>query len=63
VADDCDNVLSPRGVALMIEIDNIIQEDEEWKSLCLADSDTNRTCADNLETLKLATISPVPIFK
>ena len=29
----------------------------------MADSETNRTCADNLDEMKMAKISPLPIFK
>lgn len=31
--------------------------------MCLADSETNRTCAENLDTMKMAKISPLPIFQ
>ena len=32
---DCDNVLSPKGMKLMADIDKMIEDDPTWKKVCL----------------------------
>lgn len=61
----CDNVLSPRGLQLMLEIDKIIGDDPDWQKMCLVASETNRTCADdpNPDGGKIAKVSAIPLFK
>jgi hypothetical protein len=49
----------------MIEIDRIIDEDSDWRKMCLMASETNRTCADDPNPIggKMAKISAIPLFK
>lgn len=42
--EGCDNVLTPRGVQLLSEINNVIETDPDWPNLCMAETDTNTTC-------------------
>jgi hypothetical protein len=46
----------------MVEIEKLIKEDDEWKNICLFDSDTNLTCADNPSKGKTALATPSSIF-
>ena len=56
--------MTPEGLRLLIEIDEIIENDPDWPKLCLMASETNRTCAgDPSIGGKIAKISPIPIFK
>jgi len=41
------NVITPRGVMLLSDIQNIVKTDPEWPKFCLTQSATNLTCADN----------------
>ena len=64
VAEGCDNVLTPKGLKLLSEIDAIIENDPQWKNVCILDSPTNQTCANDASIGgKLAKISPLPLFK
>ena len=63
LAEDCDNVLTPSGIQLMLEIDKMIDDDPKWKNVCLKDSTGN--CANDFKTIggKVSKVSPLPIFK
>lgn len=45
VEEDCDNVLTPRGMLILDRIDKAIAADPLWHKICLFHSDTNQTCA------------------
>ena len=45
VADGCDNILTPEGVKLLKEIDDIVSTDPTWEKICLLDDEGK--CANN----------------
>ena len=46
----------------MSEIEDIINDDPGWSSFCLRHSDSNSTCADDIEG-KISKVSPYNVFK
>lgn len=46
----------------MSEIEDIINDDPDWDSFCLRHSETNATCADDIEG-KISKVSPYNVFK
>ena len=62
VKEGCDNILTPEGIQLLAEIDDIIENDPDWPKLCLTTSNTDSSCANDAVSGKVAKISPVYIF-
>lgn len=64
VKEGCDNIFTPEGIRMLVEIDESISNDPLWPSMCLQDSPTNQTCADDPSIGgKIAKISVLPLFR
>ena len=63
IKKDCDNILTPQGVELLVKIDELIENDPLWPKVCLRASETDPSCANDALNMHIAKISPVPIFK
>ena len=63
IKKDCENILTPEGIELLIKIDELIENDPLWPSVCLRASDTDPSCANDIMNMNIAKTSPVPIFK
>ena len=56
--------MTPEGIKLLQDIDEIIEKDPDWPSVCIFDSPDNQTCADNpMIGGKIAKVSPLNLFK
>lgn len=65
VEEDCDNVITPRGMLFLDRIDKLIREDKDWAKVCLVHSATNSTCAfdPNPENPVISIAHPLTLFK